>query len=202
MNTILFAAAAYLFLLPLLKFIPVKLAVKQKVIISSLSFCIAILSLIGGEFLPLISLIALVILLTGLTAYFVESRLQNLTALQPDPQPESIPSAVRHHEPIVYETTDENLTDYDREPALSEGFEEESFAEGGDGYIDELNWEVSQQEQTVDDEILAIQDRKMMNGVDELSVLEKRIPDRTVEPASFDEDEEEEYNRLFSGMER
>jgi hypothetical protein len=205
MITILFAAGAYLLLLPLLKFIPIKLAVKQKVIISSLAFGITILSVIGGEFLPQISVIALLILLTGLTFYFVGPKLQKRTSsLQSDPQPESMPSAVRHHKPINYKTIDENLTDdQGSEPNQNEGLEESFIAEEQDGYIKELGWEDIQPGQYVDDEILNLLAPETISGEDEFNVSEDRIPEISADTDSIiEQEEEEEYNRLFSGMER
>jgi hypothetical protein len=196
MNPILFAAGAYLLLLPLLKFIPVKLAVKQKVVIASLAFCITILSVIGSEFLPQVSVIAPLLLVTGLTSYFFESKLQKRkAALQPGPQRETIPSAIQNHEPIIYETTDENLADdYNAEPKPIEDLEEGFSAEERNGYIIELELGDNQRGHS-DDDLLNFQDREKMSGEDELHVI--------AETDSFIEhEEEEEYYRLFSGMER
>jgi hypothetical protein len=203
-NPILFAAGAYLLLLPLLKFIPVKLAVKQKVVIASLAFCITILSVIGSEFLPQVSVIAPLLLVTGLTSYFFESKLQKRkAALNPDPQRETLPSAIQNHEPIIYETTDENLADdYNAEPKPIEDLEESFSAEERNGYIIELEMEDNQRG-NYDDDLLNFHDRETMSGEDKLNVIEDRMPGIKAETDSFIEhEEEEEYYRLFSGMER
>jgi hypothetical protein len=200
MNILLFAAGAYLLLLPFLKFIPIQISFKQKVILSSLSFGVTIVALIGSDYLPFISILAILILLTGLMAYLVQSRLQNrITPLHPEPKPEHTPPASQPHEPKTYETTNEDTNyDPDDEPESEiihiKDTEEDSFDEGQHDYIEELDWRDNEP--------------GLVNGLDheeaaageELPVTEEVIPELITDPSStIKDEEEEEYARLFSG---
>jgi hypothetical protein len=206
MNILLFAAGAYLLLLPFLKFIPIQLSFKQKVILSSLSFGVTIVALIGSDYLPFISILAILILLTGLMAYLVQPRLQNrLTPLHPEPKPEHTPPASQSHEPKTYETTNED-TNYDPdEETESEIFhikdtEEDSFDEGQLDYIEELDWKENEDEHR---EFVNDLDYEEVAAGEELPVIEDMIPELITDPSStIKDEEEEEYARLFSGSKR
>lgn len=206
MNILLFAAGAYLLLLPFLKFIPIQLSFKQKVMLSSLSFGVTIVALIGSEFLPFTSVLAIMILLTGLMAYLVQSRLKNrLTSLHPEPQPEHTPPASQPHEPKIYETTKEP-TNYDPDEETESEIirikdtEEDSFDEGQHDYIEELEWKENEDE--VREFVNDLAHEESAAG-EELSVIEDRIPELLIDPSSsIKDEEEEEYARLFSGSKR
>jgi hypothetical protein len=203
MNILLFAAGAYLLLLPFLKFIPIQLSFKQKVILSALSFGVTIVALIGSEFLPFISVLAILILLTGLMAYLVQSRLQNrITPLYPEPKPEQTPPASQPHEPKTYETTNEYTNyDPDEETELEiipiRDAEEDSFDEGQHDYIEELDWKENEDEHREFENDL---DHEEVVAGEELPVIEDRILELITDPSStYKDEEEEEYARLFSG---
>ncbi|MGR3765221.1 hypothetical protein [Rossellomorea sp. NS-SX7] len=205
MNALLFAAGAYLLLLPFLKFIPIQLPFKQKVMISSISFCITILALIGSEFLPFISVFAILVLLTGMSAYLIESRIQNrTTVLHPEPQPESLSPATQRHEPKIYETIKEHHVYDADEEAVSETASEEVFIEEEhQDYIKVMEWEDTQTEGAHEGEGPDVLDHNVMAEVEELPLIDDRLPDPVDDPSSFHgDDEEEEYNRLFSGRDR
>jgi hypothetical protein len=205
MNILLFAAGAYLLLLPFLKFIPIQLSFKQKVILSALSFGATIVALIGSEFLPFISVLAILILLTGLMAYLVQSRLKNrLTPLHPEPQPEHTPPASQPHEPEIYKTTNEH-TNYDpdeeKESEIIPIKDTDDFIdEGQHDYIEELDWK---ENEDVHREFENDLDHKEAAAGEELPVIEDRIPELITDPSStIKDEEEEEYARLFSGSKR
>jgi hypothetical protein len=200
MNILLFAAGAYLLLLPFLKFIPIQLSFKQKVILSAISFGVTIVALIGSEFLPFISVLAILILLTGLMAYLVQSRLQNrLTPLHPEPQPEHAPPASQPHQPKSYETTNEHTNHNPDEETESEiihikDTEEDSFDEGQLDYIEELDWKDNEPG------LVNSLDHEEAAAGEELPVIEDMIPELIANPPStIKDEEEEEYARLFSG---
>jgi hypothetical protein len=203
MNILLFAAGAYLLLLPFLKFIPIQLSFKQKVILSSLSFGVTIVALIGSDYLPFISILAILILLTGLMAYLVQSRLQNrITLLHPEPKPEHTPPASQPHEPQIYETTNEH-TNYDADEETESEIipikdtEEDSFDEGHHDYIEELDWKENEGEHS---EFVNDLGYEEVAAGEELPVIEDRIPELITDPSStIKDEEEEEYARLFSG---
>jgi hypothetical protein len=206
MNILLFAAGAYLLLLPFLKFIPIQLSFKQRVILSALSFGVTIVALIGSEFLPFISVLAILILMTGLMAYLVQSRLQNrLTPLHPEPQPEHAPPASQPHQPKTYETTNEHTNHNPDEETESEiihikDTEEESFDEGQLDYIEELDWKENEDEHR---EFANDIDHEEVAAGEELPVIEDMIPELITNPSSpIKDEEEEEYARLFSASKR
>ncbi len=199
MKTLLFAAGAFALLLPFLRFIPVKLTLKQKVMLSSLSFCITVLALIGKEFLPFISVVAILILLTGLTAYIAQTRIHSeSTAHHPELHPEPPFPAAIHHEPENYETVNnaygsrnERVSESNLQERSSDDFIEEDHQD----YIKELKWEeagVMRLEPEAEDAPVY---------EEELPFIEDRLPEAVEAPLEVDE-EEEEYNRLFSATKR
>ncbi|MEL3974398.1 hypothetical protein AAEO50_19085 [Rossellomorea oryzaecorticis] len=202
MNILLFAAGAYLLLLPFLKFIPIQSSFKQKVRLSSLSFGVTSVALIGSQFLPFTSVLAILILLTGLMAYLVQSRLKNrLTPLHPEPTP----PASQLQEPKIYETTNEHTTNDPEEETESEiipikDTEEDSFDEGQHDYIEELDWKENEDEHR---EFVNDLDHEEAAAEEELPEIEGRIPELITDPSSsIKDEEEEEYARLFSGSKR
>ncbi|OIU70739.1 hypothetical protein [Rossellomorea aquimaris] len=200
MKTLLFAAGAFVLLVPFLRFIPMKLTLKQKVILSSLSFCITVLALIGKEFLPFISVIAILALLTGLTAYIAQSRIHNestahLHELHPEPH---FPAASHQGPERNNETvndTDESRNETISESNLLEGSSENFIKEDNQDYIKELEWdeaEVKHFEPEAGDAPVY---------EEELPFIADGLLEAVEAPLEVDE-EEEEYNRLFSGIKR
>jgi hypothetical protein len=194
MKPLLFAAGAFVLLLPFLRFIPVKLSLKQKVILSSLSFCITILALVGKEFMPLISVFAILVLLTGLTAYIAQSRIHNeSTEHRNELQPEPPFTAAKHHEPENYETVKdvyEPVNETESEIALTEKPSADFINEDQQDYIKELEWDGAVVEPDLGDEPFY---------EETLPDIEDGLPEPVNAPLVMDE-EEEEYNRLFSGI--
>jgi hypothetical protein len=199
MKSLIFASVAFVLLLPFLKFIPVKLSLKQKAVLSALSFCITILALIGKEFLPFISMMAILVLLTGLTAYIAQSRIRIESTVKhhefhPDPH---FPAA-SHHEPENYETVTDAYESRDKtvsESNLQEGASEDFIKEDEEDYIKELEWDKPEVERLDPDAVHA------PVYEDDLPLIDKELPGEIEAPLETDE-EEEEYNRLFSGIKR
>ncbi|WP_175990865.1 hypothetical protein [Bacillus sp. Marseille-Q1617] len=209
MNALLFAAGAYLLLLPFLIFIPVNLTFKQKVTLSFTAFCVTTLALLGSEFLPFISVLAIVVLLIGLTAYIAQSRIQDGNPSRHDePYPEPLPPAAQDREPKIYQTTkehnpDESVAETESEANLDKEKEEGFIQEDQQDYIKELDWEDIQPVVTYEAKVPDAFENQESAAEKELPAITDRTPGPVNDPSSFQRDEEEEeYNRLFSGIKR
>ncbi|XXM72273.1 hypothetical protein ACQ0QQ_21895 [Lysinibacillus sphaericus] len=200
MKPLLFAAGAFVLLMPFLRFIPVKLTLKQKVFLSTLSFCITILALIGKNFLPFISVLAILVLLTGLTAYIAQSRIPNeSTAHHHELHPEPHFPAASHQGPEINDETVNDTYESSNETVSGSNLQEESpedfIKEDHQDYIKELEWEEAEMKR------LEPEAADAHVYEEELPFIDDGLREAVEGPPGVDE-EEEEYNRLFSGIKR
>ncbi|MCA1056328.1 hypothetical protein LCM10_15110 [Rossellomorea aquimaris] len=201
MTQYLIAAAAFVFLLPILALIPMKMSFKHRIILAFLSFLVAILALASTEFLPVSSVLIILLLIVGLISYFVESRVSPVMPVSTVLQPEKDPPAALHHpidkNELPFEQDDhETVAVDDPEIGLMTESEDDHVEVGQNDYIEELDLVDEQGIISNEEESLAVRDPEGYRGEVEIPVLEAHIEDSE---SSTIQDEEEEYNRLFAG---
>ncbi|MCA1063580.1 hypothetical protein QTG56_11880 [Rossellomorea sp. AcN35-11] len=77
MIELIFAAIAYLLLLPVLILIPMKLSFMNKVLLSSGAFFISIVCILASTVIPFLSVMIIFALILILSAYFLETRFRS-----------------------------------------------------------------------------------------------------------------------------
>ncbi|MEI2664589.1 hypothetical protein [Rossellomorea sp. LJF3] len=204
-DLVAFAVVAYLLLLPVIVFNPMKWTFKHKVLISTGAFFLTLLCIVISSFIPLYQTMIIFTLLLLLSTYFLETRLRPLFLHSSNPSENHFESYNKENskQEILEETSQDTIT-------LSKV---ESVVEK-EGFIEEFPLSVSNKEEKPDEYLYKEAEKypdnpSQMEG-EELDDFELQLQDwdthlkqgdresSTLIPSSgLSKEEEEEYNRLF-----
>ncbi|MGG4166860.1 hypothetical protein ABEW00_05155 [Rossellomorea vietnamensis] len=204
-DLVVFALVAYLLLLPVIIYNPMKLTLRHKVLISTGAFFLTLLCLVIGSIIPLYQVMIIFALLLILSTYILETRLRPLFLHSSNTSENHFEfySIENSKQEIVEETSRDTII----LPKVESAVEKE-------GFIEEIPLSVNKMEEKLDESLHKEaekypNDPSRMEG-EELDDFELQLQDwgslskqrdpasaATIPSSGLSKEEEEEYNRLF-----
>jgi hypothetical protein len=205
LHVVVFAIIAYLLLLPVLTLVPIKLAFKQKVLVSSSALLLTILCMLASLVISLYQVMIIFILLLLLSTYFLETRLKPLflhTSKIPENR-STTENSVRsqqemndRHEPET-DVPSEVSEDVHRNDYIEESFFPPDSSENVlEEFIDEKDYKEMEKVESFPPEEWDDLEKQIQEW-DPLSKEEDLMKERGGLSSTLTSEEEEEYNRLF-----
>lgn len=204
-DLVVFAVVAYLLLLPVIVFTPIKWTFKHKVLISTGAFFLTLLCIVISSVIPLYQAMIIFALLLLLSTYILETRLRPLFLHSSNISENHFESYSKEKskQEIVEETSQDPIT----LPKVESVVEKE-------GFIEELPLSVNNIEEKPDEYLHQEEEKfpidpSQMEG-EELDDFELQLQDwdtlskqgdpamaTSIHSSELSKEEEEEYNRLF-----